>query len=86
MHRMGSDERLWTAEIQLLGLNVALSVATEPTVEEVPLWLSSHLDSDPDVLRGRTSVSLGLALDALVRALIQNPRLLNELRLAQPVH
>ena len=85
MHRIGSDERLWTAEIQLLGLNLAVPSTNEPTVKEPPLWLSSQLVSDPDELRGSTSVSLGLALDALVRALVRDPHLFDELRSAQPV-
>lgn len=82
-HSRFSEERTWTADVQLLDLDpAAASTILEATPRELhrpPLWSDSGMIANPKILEGSTSVSLHLALDALARALQRSPNLLDEL-------
>ncbi|WP_167048020.1 hypothetical protein [Salinibacterium sp. ZJ454] len=83
-HPFGAEERAWTADIQLLSLNTKGLGGPVPTVESSPAWPTSGLVIDMNILEGSTSVSLSVALDALVRALRANELFLEELRIGSP--
>lgn len=83
-HRLGSEERMWTADIQTLDLDLSgiLSSENKPGGSS-PLWATTTLIPDQTILEASTSVSLSMALDAFVRALISDKTLLATLREAQ---
>ncbi|WP_168626460.1 hypothetical protein [Cryobacterium sp. BB307] len=79
-HRFGTEERTWTADIQLIELDFAGAQSRVDNDSSRPLWRSSLLVPNPAVLIGSVSVSLSLALDALVRALRRDPDIVSRLR------
>lgn len=83
LHGIFSEERLWTATVELVPLDLSapsrkLTVGDAPRRE--PIWRESGLVADSSLLDGSLSVPLEIALDALARRLARHPDDLSAVR------